>query len=380
MLENRRRRQTATARTSAGILLSAVLVVAAIAAGVPRFNDTATNVQVAADVAAMAAVLARSRGNTEVQAIQAGMDIGALNLVDGKPIDPAGIGIVAGFYDPRATPGSRFAPGRMPHNAFRSTVRVGGVRFATASILSWETGTDIEERAVATAGCPSNELVNFPMAVCAESLTEGRPGETCTDHPKLGHMVPDDGETGCWANVGPGTYESVLPEVCGGAGGEGLAQGDIIDLQSGRLTSFLRHVQCCVACRNQHKFTVPVIECARPGSCGRRARAQGFATINLAQYQDVILAGSGRNDCRQYFPDCTNPAPDGSIENPEHKRCSAGCSNVGADCQNDGDCSGCSGGCEGPRGLYLNQTCGHDIGGSGGGRCFGNSSVMLGQQ
>src|SRR5262245_57184827 len=117
MPENQHRRRTG----SAGMLLGVVLLAVTLAVEIPRFTDTATEVQIAADVAAMAAVMARSRGNTELQAIQAGMDMGALNFARGKPIDPAGIGIVPGFYDPGATP--RFDPGRMPHNAFRSTVR-----------------------------------------------------------------------------------------------------------------------------------------------------------------------------------------------------------------------------------------------------------------
>ena len=384
MHATRRRREKGTALAAAAIFLVAMLVLAAAAVAVARFSDTPTEVQIAADVGAMGAAVARARGKTEAGAIDTGTDLGALNFANGKPIDPAALTIVAGHYDPTAAAGAKFDPARTPHNAFRSTVIVGGNRLLMASILNGQTGTDVQRQAVAVMDCPRDAVATLPIAVCTASLTEIQPGETCTDQAKMGRTIPDSGETGCWADLGVGSAggdkgRRLLPEACGGAGGQELSQGDSIDLQTGDFTRLLQVMQCCIACKDQHKFTVPVIDCVGASSCKRSARTQGFATINVAQYRDVTLAGTGRNHCRQYFPDCTNPGPEGDIDNPEHKRCSAGCSNVGADCQADRDCSGCGHGCNSPQGLYINQTCSTDAGGSGGGRCFGNSTAMLGR-
>ena len=122
-----------------------------------------------------------------------------------------------------------------------------------------------------------------------------------------------------------------------------------------------------------------MIDCA-VSSCNQSTPAVGFATINIATYQDVILGGGGRNNCQQYFATCSYPAPNGYIDNPSlPKECVPGCSNGGATCQINADCSGCTGGCKNKEGIYINQTCSQDTGGSGGGRCFGNYTAILGQ-
>ena len=75
-------------------------------------------------------------------------------------------------------------------------------------------------------------------------------------------------------------------------------------------------------------------------------------THEIASYQDVFLSGGGTNKCRNLYPGCSNPAPDGKINNPNTAQ----------------------------SGLYANQTCRTDSGGSGGARCFGTTTVVLGQQ
>src|ERR1043166_1073142 len=172
MQTDRRHGERGIALFAAGIFMVAMLALAAIAVEVARLTDTATEVQVSADVGAMGAAVARARGKTETDAIQAGTDVAALNWADGKPVDPNGVLIEAGHYDPAAAPGSKFDPAGTPHNAFRSTVTVSGVRFLTASILNGQSGTNVQKQAVAAADCPSEEVATFPMAVCSAWLDQ----------------------------------------------------------------------------------------------------------------------------------------------------------------------------------------------------------------
>src|SRR5436190_2966706 len=117
-MRNQRPREKGIALVAAGIFMVAMLALAAIAVEVARLTDTATEVQVVADVGAMGAAVARARGKDEGQAIQAGTDVATLNFADGKHVPDTSIVIDAGHYDPTRDPGDKFHAGENPHNAF----------------------------------------------------------------------------------------------------------------------------------------------------------------------------------------------------------------------------------------------------------------------
>src|ERR1051325_7590691 len=145
MQTHRRHGERGIALFAARIFMLAMLALPAIPVEVARLADTATEVQVSADVGAMGAAVARARGKTETDAIDAGKDVASLNFADGHPVDRGGVNIVAGHYDPTAAPGSKFDPAGNPHNAFLSTVTVSGVKFLTASILNGASGTNVQK-------------------------------------------------------------------------------------------------------------------------------------------------------------------------------------------------------------------------------------------
>jgi hypothetical protein len=386
MRRGRSRGERGIALAATGIFLLALIAFAAIAVEVSRLTDTATEVQVTADASVLGAAVSRAKGHTDAVAIQDGQTIGADNYADGKNIPTGSINIEPGHYDPAAPPGSKFVPNGVPDDAFRSTVTINNVKYIMATVLNGQTATGVQKRAIAAADCPGDGVADLPMAVCTRSLTEIQPGQTCADGQQIQALVPDNGQDACWTNLGtPGsaninTYKPLLPPICNGGGGHELSEGDSIDLQNGNVTSFIQLLQCCVACEDQHKFTVPVIDCANVSSCNQSATTLAFAAINIARYQDVVPSGGGNNNCRQYFPDCNNPIG-GTINNGNaSKQCVAGCTNAGASCGGNGDCSGCSNGCKSPEGIRINQTCQATTGGSGGGRCFGDTTVILGQQ
>ena len=355
-----RRSERGFVLVTAAIMLIAVLAVVAIAVEVSRLTHTATEVQVAADVGALGAAVASAKGAMEGLAIQAGRDTASLNFANGAHVPIEAVSIVPGNYDPTRAVGDKFHPGDVPHNGFKATVTLTGVDYIMGTIISSQTSTSVQKMAVAAPDCPSDGVANFPMTICDSYLTEGQPGQQCNDQPRLSQLTPTGGQAACWTSLGTGSasssaYMALLPQVCGGNGGVDVAVGDAIQLQNGSVSSFLQAVQCCVACKDQHKFTVPVVQCSdisgQNGCNGQASTVIGLATINIASYQDVMLNGGGSNNCKNMFPGCSNPPPDGKIDNVNSPL----------------------------SGIYVNQTCNAGSGGHGGGRCFGESTVILGQ-
>jgi Flp pilus assembly protein TadG len=356
----RRRREQGFVLVTAGIFLIAVLAVVAIAIEVSRLTHTATEVQVAADAGALGAAVASTKGASEGDAIQAGRQTASFNFANGARVPLEDVSIVPGNYDPTRAVGDKFHAGDTPHNGFQATVTLTGVEYIMGKILSSQTSTSVQKMAVAAPDCPSDGVANFPMTICDSYLTEVQPGDQCSDRPRLSQLTPTGGQAACWTSLGTGSasssaYIALLPEVCGGNGGVDVAVGDSILLQNGSVSGFLQTVQCCVACKDQHKFTIPVVQCSdisgQNGCNGQGSTVIGLATINIASYHDVMLNGGGANNCKNVFPGCSNPSPDGKIDNVNSPM----------------------------SGIYVNQTCNAGSGGHGGGRCFGESTIILGQ-
>src|SRR5437879_12732426 len=79
----------------AALLLTAIIAIAGIAVEVSRLTDTATEVQVAADAAALAAAQNKINGGTDADARTAAQTVAAKNGADGRAPSPS---IVLGRY------------------------------------------------------------------------------------------------------------------------------------------------------------------------------------------------------------------------------------------------------------------------------------------
>jgi Flp pilus assembly protein TadG len=360
MATERRHRERGFVFVAAAILLVAIVAVVAIAVEVSRLTHTATEVQVAADAGALGAAVAYAKSANEGQSIQVGRNVASLNFANGAQVPIEGVSIAPGNYDPTRAVGDKFHQGDTPHNAFKATVTLTNVEYLTSTLISSQASTPVQKTAVAAPDCPSNGVANFPMTICDTYLTERQPGDQCSDQPRISQVVPTGGQAACWTSLGTGsasssTFAGLLPQACGGNGGKDVAIGDLIELQNGAVNSFLQTVQCCVLCKDQHKFTIPVVPCSditgSNGCNGQSAPVIGLATINIATYQDVLLTGGGTNNCSNIYPGCSGPSGDGKINNVNSPQ----------------------------SGLYVNQTCETTTGGHGGGRCFGESTIILGQ-
>jgi len=300
------------------IWIFALVGIAAIAVEVARLTDTATEVQIAADSAALAAALAMTQGQDEQTW---GKNAAAANSADGRAVDRDVVQIDIGRFnsDPAVNP--HFTEGctrNVDCNAARATVTVSDVRYIMASILSGQTATSVQKKAVATIKCPGSAFP-FPMAVCDEALLSIPGDHTCFEGPLPSpfNMSPTFSQNACWTSLGPdpantSTFLGFFPKQCGGTPPETFL-GENINLQNGEVTPVWKALQCCVQCQKVKDFTVPVIDCpplpAVPRCNNDLAPVIGFATIHIESGADIDPSGGGVNHCS-----CGNINNDPKIE------------------------------------------------------------------
>jgi Flp pilus assembly protein TadG len=290
-----------------GVWLSAFLALAAIAVEVARLTDTATEVQVAADSAALAAALAISQGQNG-QAISNGQSAAANNWADGRSVDPNGVQIDIGHYDSDPAANPHFTPTCTPGvdcNAAKATVTVSNVKYIIASILGGQE-TNVQKNAVAAAECQGS-ATPLPLAICTSALTSIPPDKLCGQLTSAINIQPDSAQNGCWTSLNSASssasfVESIFPAKCGGTPLY-TSLGENIDLHGGLSDAVFKALQCCIQCQDVHDFTVPVISCT--GSCGGSPPVLGFATLHIANATQVSRNTNGTTNCNS-FTFCSN--------------------------------------------------------------------------
>jgi len=324
-LRNREHRgERGVALVAGALWFTAVLALAAIAIEVARLTDTATEVQIAADAAAFAGAVALGRNQTPSDAQAAGKSVAAVNAADGRLIDPSGVQMDIGHYDPSPSANPHFSTTCTPGgttdacNAARATVTVSGVQYVMASILNGQAGTAVTKTAVAAAECPGSGYPNLPMAVCLQALQNIPQDETCGTVSGPFVMNPNAANNACWSSLGSGSasadaFLSLFPPQCGGSNQVELFAQEALPLQNGVDTKVWKALQCCVACQGVHDFTLPVIDCGAAGSCNTSPPLQSFATIHITNPTDINTVGSGNTNCGSFSWGCSQTIPnDGS--------------------------------------------------------------------
>jgi Flp pilus assembly protein TadG len=297
-----RKRESGVSLVATGIWIFALIALMAGAIEVARLTDTATEVQVSADAAALGAATAMSRGLSP-QAVTIGQSAAASNFADGRTVDSSGVQIDIGHYDSDPTANPHFTAACTPGtdcNGARATVTVNNVRFIVASILNGQTGTAVQKNAVAAALCQGSGYP-LPLAVCEQALQQIPQDDTCGPVSGPFTMNPNTGQSACWTSLDASAASSsnydqgIFPAACGGTPVEAFTQ-EPINLQNGVADSVWKALQCCIACQNLHDFIVPVVDCAAVGNCNTAPPILGFATIHIASALDV-QHGNGNTQC-----------------------------------------------------------------------------------
>jgi Flp pilus assembly protein TadG len=302
------RRDSGITVVATAIWVLALLGITAMAVEVARLTTTATEVQVAADAAALAAALAISQGQS-AQAVSMGQSVAAANSSDGRAVDISGVQIDIGNYnsDPAANPHfTASCTAGVDCNAAKATVTVSNVKYIIASILSGQTGTDVQKTAVAAIHCQGG-ATPFPLAICEDALTEIPDDSLCGALSSSINIKPDLAQNGCWTSLSSASssasfVQSIFPAQCGGTPLY-TSLGQNIDLHGGLSDDVFKALQCCIQCQNVHDYTVPVISCT--GTCSGAPPVVGFATLHIANAADVSRATNGNTNCNS-FAFCPN--------------------------------------------------------------------------
>ncbi len=336
---------------------------------IARMTTTATEVQVAADSAALAGALAVSQLNPG-QAQTYGGNVAKANAADGHAVDnqaavsPADVQIDTGTFDAAANPHftkSDNCTSSGNCNAAKATVTIHNVQYLVATILGTQGPTDVTKNAVAFAPCQASGTP-LPLAVCASAL--GPPpsgGAICGNLSQSFTMQPEANppQNACWTSLsqtGANAIRGLLPAACGGTPQQTVLQQSI-NLQNGVAVSVYQALQCCVQCKNVHEFVIPVVDCGAIGTCTTSPPVLGFATLKIVDARD-IRPSNGPNNCNNDYPGC------GSVVNVDNI-CTGGASN-GLPCTGASQCPG--GTCTPltDKAIVANQVCNTDLSGRAG--------------
>jgi hypothetical protein len=318
MSHGRRQRAKGTKRERgvimalAGVFLVAIIAISAISIEVSRLTDTATEVQVAADAAALAAAQNMLNGGDPGTATAAGQTVAGLNQTDGRLPQAPNVGIEFGTYG-----AGGFVPGAAD-NAVRATVAIPNVRFILATVFDFGASTTVTKRALAGYQCLGGNVVpTAPITIGLCQLATYTQGEPCSTNGTTLTVTPDTTQNACWT-ANPSDDNDWLPRECGGTNSISLSVGDPIVARNGNMTPIFRDIQACVGSQcvypgetgpGIHDFVIPIIPCpiANCNNGTSIGQAVGFATMHISCPTDISIHGPGP-DSITFTQICNNNA------------------------------------------------------------------------
>jgi Flp pilus assembly protein TadG len=302
MAKNRSRtRGVAVAMTA--IWLTALMAVAAIGVEVARLATVATEVQVAADAAALGAAknLWSTPGATQGTATSAGQAVAAQNQADGRFPASGNVNIQYGTWVAN-TGFVNGGGGGSP--AVRATVTMPNVKYLMATVFGFATQTQVQKRATAIYTCQETGRPG-PFTIGSCQLQTYTQGQSCSaDNPTMLRTSPTPGQLMCWLDNSAG-ISAYLPPVagCGTGTASVTAVGDALPaITNGNVTPNYRALQDCVGNTcvppggtgpGVHDYTIPIISCPL-NSCNNGTTigtVLGYATVHISCPGDIICPG-----------------------------------------------------------------------------------------
>jgi hypothetical protein len=297
----------------AGLWLVAMSAIAAIAIGVSRLTDTATEVQTVADAGALSGASALLAGKSAYTVAE---NVAQANQIDGKHAAFDAADIVTGYYNPTS---HQFVAGGTPQDAVQATAHAT-VTTLWAAIFGGTTAP-VTKQAVATYTPRSNNSTpgtpTLPAAVGACFFTNFQTTGACSDLPTL-TQVPNPTNNSGWTSLqtgvqaNKGNISPFLPTVCGCAAGAcaGGQQAPLVTtgeqtgvgVQNGQEAALLQLLAQCVA-NGVTKWVVPVVAC---GTFNGDMTVLGYATVTISS---VVATGSPKGINMTSICNTTTPGP-----------------------------------------------------------------------
>lgn len=263
-----------------GVSMAAILASTAIGVGIGRLTLAATEVQNAADVAALAGLAAGHALRDPLVDAHAAL---AANEIASTPASSYLQEVVLGNFDAATR---QFTAGADPSNSAMARVRAtipnpfGG--------LIQQPMQDVEKVAYAALSGLSSARSTLPIVLGECNFVQDCFEDWCM--PRL-TMVPNPSDTVAWTGFFEGssgsTVRSYVPTVgsnCGGGGKSvNVAIGDVISLNNGQITSVLTDLNCLVN-SGLDEFLIPIVGCH--GNFNSPRPIVGFATIYVERVVD----------------------------------------------------------------------------------------------
>ena len=307
----------------AGACLVAFLAIGAIAIGVSRLTDTATEVQAVADSGALAGGSALLRGGN---AYAEAKNVAQVNRIDGKAgnfdaslptpdntnnADPNGR-LVTGYYDPATH--QLVVGGVHPDDAVQAT-EYASVGTLWASILTPATSTALVTKQAIAGYAPlsSNRDSPFPTLPVALGdcfFTSFQQGNQCALLPIALSQVPNTANTGWTSLTGAqgnsSNTEPYFPAACGVklSGGQGGIQttpdvtaGESLGVINGQTDPLIKDVCDCVN-NGLTQWVIPIVHCPAGNSQNFSNLNQSLTTVGFASITiNYVCTGTNSPPC-----------------------------------------------------------------------------------
>lgn len=280
----------------ASIFLVAIIAVSALSIEIARLTDTSTEVQSAADSAALAAAQNLVDGGDNTSATTAADTVASRNRADGRAPAAGNVALEFGSWS-AATGYSTSAPAppaSIP--AVQATVSMPNVQYLLASALGGSS-TSVTKRAVAAYVCTGEAMPTAPITIGICQLQTYTQGQPCSANGSTLTQVPNGSQNSCWTANAASAPEWLPPE-CGGGTGPLLSVGDRLagnGLNNGQMVPILRAIRDCVDA-GVHDYVIPIINCpiANCNNGTSLGDIVAFATMHIATSSDVDANGPNK--------------------------------------------------------------------------------------
>lgn len=264
-----------------GVAWVAILAATAIGAGIGRLTLASTEVQNAADVAALAGAMAVLKlGDPEGDAFAA-LTSNEIALGAAAPHLQS---LVVGFYDYDL---KQFVPNGDPSNSVMARVRAN-VDNVFGGLIQ-QPNQDVEKIAYAALSGLRGARPTLPVVIGDCNFQEDCFANHCM--PRL-TQVPNTTDTAGWTaffqSTSSSSITSHIPQPCGGGQVQTVWVGDVVTLNNGQVGSALQAIECLINVGNVEHL-IPIVSCQ--GNFNQSKPILGFATIVL---ESVKVTGNSK--------------------------------------------------------------------------------------
>jgi hypothetical protein len=297
-----------------GIWMTAFFALTAVGMDVARIAYTASEVQSASDVAALAGARAIVDGLNEQTAADTILGSGGSspNIINGQSAYAGSTSrnVQRGTLD---NAGNFTAVGAgAAANAVQATV-VAPVENLFTGIFGAANGTTTITKISTAAFVGISETApSLPMTIANGCFNTGGANCSAGNCPALNAQTNDAGFTSFFDNANQPNTERYLPPACRHPAGTGTATSpplvrvnDTLQLNNGSVNNLFDDIQCMVCTMNMTEFVVPVIQKACGANFNQTALVVGFAKVTVDR--TTYCAGSSTNVILQSVREADHP-------------------------------------------------------------------------